>query len=295
MSGRLFLVSDPIHRRVNVGAYERPFSGVGIEYDPLGVKPDRTGLTLHEAGFLPANAHWNFPGVFSPFWRLYYNSSRGHCVLFGEQMTELTPEHLILIPPHCLFHCLGCNPVGNFWLAFSFTRKLHAEVAPPVCLTPHDTELCLIRDLRELILANPDWDPTDIIHRHSLALLQVVLSRSELRWQTPIPDNFERVRQHIENRLRTRLGSSALAKLAGLSVAGFNRVFRTHFGTSPARYVTEMRVREAARLLLQGDDTIDAIADKAGFPNRAYFSRVFKQVTGEAPAGFRRKHQRQGN
>jgi YesN/AraC family two-component response regulator len=56
-----------------------------------------------------------------------------------------------------------------------------------------------------------------------------------------------------------------------------------------------MRVREAARLLLQTNQTIDAIAEQTGFPNRAYFSRIFKKVTDEAPAGFRRKHQRQEN
>ncbi len=77
---------------------------------------------------------------------------------------------------------------------------------------------------------------------------------------------------------------------AGMSPAGFNRAFRSQFGTSPARYVTEMRVREAARCLLQEDGSIDDVAEKTGFPNRAYFSRVFKKVTGEAPAGFRRAH-----
>ena len=292
MSNRLYYMSDPIRLRINVGAYDRPFSGVGIEYDPLGVRPDRTGITLHEAGYLPANAQWNFPGVFSPFWRLYYNASRGHCVLFGEQMTELTPKHLMLIPPHCLFHCLGGNPVENFWIAFSFARKLHPDSPLPVLLTPSDTELCLIRDLRKFILANPDWESTEAIHYHSLALLQVVLSRSELHWQPPLPENMARVCQHIETGLRTKLASSALAKLAGLSIAGFNRAFKIHFNTTPARYVTEMRVREAARLLLQSDDTIDVIADKSGFPNRAYFSRVFKQITDEAPAGFRRQHRR---
>jgi AraC family transcriptional activator of pobA len=58
--------------------------------------------------------------------------------------------------------------------------------------------------------------------------------------------------------------------------------------------VTETRVREATRLLLLTENTIDAIAERAGFPNRAYFSRVFKKVTGEAPATLRRKHRRVG-
>ncbi len=293
MSATVKVMSDPIKGRINRGAYGRPFSGVGIEFDPLGVKPGRTGITLHESGFIPANAEWNFPSVFSPFWRLYYNAKRGHCVLFGERMVELTPRHIMLIPPHCLFHCLGGNPVPTFWLAFSFTRKLSPDKNVPALLRPRDTELCLIRDLRRLIRADENWEPTDAIYRNSLALLQVVLSRRELRWQPPVPEHLARVRQHIEENLRAKLTASVLANRAGLSVAGFNRAFRRHFATAPARYVTEMRVREAARLLLQTDETIDAIAEKTGFPNRAYFSRVFKQITDEAPAGFRRKHQRQ--
>jgi AraC family transcriptional regulator, arabinose operon regulatory protein len=293
MSPTLNSMSDSLVARVNVGAYDRPFSGVGIEFDPLGIQPGRTGITLHETGFHPANAGWNFPGVFSPFWRFYFNTDRGHCVLIGEQMAELTSNRIILVPPHCLFHCLGQNPVAHFWITFSFTRHLHPETPLPVVLPPRDTELCLIRDLKALVGAQADGQATDAVYRNSLALLQVVLARPELQWQAPLPENLARVRRHIENRFANKLRSPVLARLAGLSVAGFNRAFRRHFGTSPARHVTETRVREAARLLLQSDDTIEAIADRTGFPNRAYFSRVFNQVTGEAPASFRRKHRPQ--
>jgi AraC family transcriptional regulator, arabinose operon regulatory protein len=293
MSARIIFVSNPIHSRINRGAYERPFSGVGIEYDPLGVKPGRTGITLHEAGFLPGNSQWNFPAVFSPFWRFYYNGMRGHSMLFGERIVELTPAHFAIIPPHSFFHCLGDKAVPTFWLAFSFTRKVALDQAVPMLLKPRDTELCLIRDLKELILANPYWEPTDAIYRNSLALLQVVLSRPEWHWQPPVPSNFERVRLYIEANLGTRLSASLLARQAGLSIAGFNRGFRRHFGATPASYVTQMRIREAARLLLKTDATIDFIAEQTGFPNRAYFSRVFKRVIDEAPAGFRRRHARQ--
>ena len=285
-------VSYSVHGRTNTGAYERPFSGVGIEYDPLGIRPGRTGITLHESGYLPANTDWNYPSVFSPFWRLYFNQRRGHCVLFGERMIELTPRHLMLIPPHVMFHCLGGNPVPTFWLAFSFTRKLHPDHEVPVLLKPRDTELCLIRDLRRLIRNDDEWEPTDAIYRNSLALLQVVLSRRELRWQAPLPVNMVRVREFIETRLDSHLTNPQLARQAGLGVEGFVRAFRRHFGTTPAQYVMEMRVREASRLLLQTGETIDDVAEKTGFPNRAYFSRVFKKVTGEAPAAFRVKHRR---
>ena len=276
----------------NRGAYEQPFSGVGIEFDPLGVQPGPTGLTLHESGFLRENQDWNYPGVFSPFWRLYHNGQRGHCVLFGDEETELTPEYLVLIPPHCLFHCLGGNPVPNFWLAFSFTQKLDPALGVPVRLPVRDTELCLIRDLTALIEADTDWAPKPAILRHSLALLEVVLARPELRWQAPVPESFQRVSQHIESNLASDLATPKLARRAGMCVAAFDRAFKRHFATTPARYVTEVRVREAARLLLQSDLSIEKITEVAGFSDRAYFSRVFKKITRESPARFRRKHRR---
>lgn len=285
-------MSEPSISHVNVGAYDRPFSGVGIEFDPLGSEPGRSGIILHETGYLPVNEDWNFPGVFSPFWRLYYNSNRGHCLVIDDYSVELTPDHIVLVPPRCLFHCLGRNRVSTNWIHFSFTRRLHRDIAPPVLLAPRDTELCLLRDLRNLILDDKDWQPTQAIYRNSLALLQVVISRPELQWQPPLPENLEKVRRYIDGHLAARLTSVALAKMAGSSLAGFGRAFRRHFDASPAVYVTQTRVREAARLLLHTEESIEQVAEQTGFPNRAYFSRVFKRVTNESPARFRTRHSR---
>ena len=286
----LIAVSNATPERVNVGAYDQPFSGVGIEYFPLGVKPGRSGLTLHESGYLPDNADWNFPGVISPFWRLYYNTERGHCVLFGDRMVELTPDHLMLIPDHCLFHCLGQHPVPTFWLAFSFAEKLDQSMTIPVLLPVRDTELCLIRDLAAMVEADKVCEPTEAIYRNSLALLHTVLARPELKWAPPMPAALEGIKTYIEEHIGGPLQNPALARQAGMSITGFERAFKRHFGVTAARFVSEMRVREASRRLLQTDDSIDAIAEATGFPNRAYFSRVFKKVTGEGPAGFRREH-----
>jgi YesN/AraC family two-component response regulator len=49
-------------------------------------------------------------------------------------------------------------------------------------------------------------------------------------------------------------------------------------------------VREAAHLLANTEETLEAIAEKTGFANRHYLSRVFKKVTGDSPASFRHKH-----
>jgi AraC-like DNA-binding protein len=293
MSGTVNLMSNSRSPRRRARPYNQPFTGLGVEFDPLGIQPGRTGITLHETGFLPANTDWNFTGVFSPFWRLHYNWNRGHYMISGGQQVELTPEHILLTPHHTLIHLRGDNPVAHLWLHFNFTHQIHPDTPIPIQLPVRDTELCLMRDLRALVAAQRDHQPTDAIYRNSLALLQVVMARPDLRWQAPPPEGLLRVRVHIEGNLADNLAAPVLARVAGMSEAGLRRAFRRHLTTSPALFVTQVRVREAARRLATTDETIDGIAEQTGFPNRAYFSRVFKQVVGEAPARFRHKHREQ--
>jgi len=290
MSGTVNFVSDPITPHSRDRPYDQPFTGKGIEYDPLGVPPGRTGFTLHETGFLAANTNWNYTGVYSPFWRLHYNWNSGHILHAGGRQVELAPEHLVLTPHHVMIRLWGKIPVGHLWMHFNFTRQIHAETPVPIRLSLRDTEQCLLRDLKGLILAKSDDESREAVYRNSLALLHVVLARPELVWQAAVPANLVRVREHIESHIGSKLAIPALAHLAGMSEAGLNRAFKRHYSTSPARFVSEIRIREVARLLQQTDESIEDIADQTGFPNRAYLSRVFKQVTGVPPADFRSRH-----
>ena len=58
------------------------------------------------------------------------------------------------------------------------------------------------------------------------------------------------------------------------------RSFKKHQGETIGRFVAKVRVREAAHLLTHTDARIEEIAERTGFPNRAYLSRVFRRVTG---------------
>ena len=61
---------------------------------------------------------------------------------------------------------------------------------------------------------------------------------------------------------------------------------------TPARYVQQVRLRKACQFLIESDGSIDQIAQALGFPDRFYFSRVFKKHTDNSPAQYRKQHQR---
>jgi signal transduction histidine kinase/DNA-binding LacI/PurR family transcriptional regulator/AraC-like DNA-binding protein len=66
-----------------------------------------------------------------------------------------------------------------------------------------------------------------------------------------------------------------------------SRVFRRELGLTPWEYLTRLRIKRAEELLMSGADAISAVGAKVGFPDAAYFSRVFKKVTGSTPQAFR--------
>jgi AraC-like DNA-binding protein len=92
----------------------------------------------------------------------------------------------------------------------------------------------------------------------------------------------------IEDHPFASLSNRELARLCFMSEDYFIRRFRECTGQTPGRYVVDRRVRLAEQRLLFTDQSIDQIAQEAGFGNRFYFSRVFARHVGVPPATYRK-------
>ena len=64
----------------------------------------------------------------------------------------------------------------------------------------------------------------------------------------------------------------------------FHKETGTHFST----YIREHRITKAKELLIGTQMKIYEIADQVGYADAKYFSRVFKESTGQLPADYRR-------
>jgi AraC-like DNA-binding protein len=75
-----------------------------------------------------------------------------------------------------------------------------------------------------------------------------------------------------------------------ISRSTLHRLVKAEMGKSPQDYVRFIRV-EAAKVLLKQGYTITETAEKCGFSQTAYFSRLFKQATGVTPSEWRESKQ----
>lgn len=78
-----------------------------------------------------------------------------------------------------------------------------------------------------------------------------------------------------------------MAGLMGASRSVFSDRFVEVLGTSPLRYVTDLRMRVAAQWLAQDQGSVAHVADRLGYASQAAFTRAFKRVIGTSPARYR--------
>jgi AraC-like DNA-binding protein len=82
----------------------------------------------------------------------------------------------------------------------------------------------------------------------------------------------------------------ALAREVGMSRTLFATRFRALVGETPMRHLTRVRLSRAAGHLTTTNDTMYAIADRAGYESEASFSKAFKRAFGRSPSEYRRQH-----
>lgn len=85
---------------------------------------------------------------------------------------------------------------------------------------------------------------------------------------------------YIDDHSSERLRLNDLASLVHLSPYHFSRLFKQSTGLSPYQFLMRSRVKQARRLIKQGDVTLKEVSRMTGFYDASHFARVFKRVTG---------------
>ena len=97
-------------------------------------------------------------------------------------------------------------------------------------------------------------------------------------------DLLEWLRAHLDQPLSVR----QLAARANMSERTFARRFVADTGTTPRRWLTGQRILLAQQLLEETDETVDTIADRAGFGNATALRHHFRARRGTTPNAYRR-------
>ena len=94
--------------------------------------------------------------------------------------------------------------------------------------------------------------------------------------------------RYIDAHLKESISVSELARQCVLSTSRFSHLFKEVTGTGAVNYIHELRISKAAVLLATTGLSVAEVAEKVGFGDAAYFSRVFRKSCGKSPVEYRR-------
>lgn len=106
---------------------------------------------------------------------------------------------------------------------------------------------------------------------------------------TGIPPELAEIQRKIRGNLDKPLPLNELAKEAGMSLSGMNRLFREYLKMPPHRYIREQRMRAAEEMLRLNALSVKETAAAAGYENALNFSTEFRKFYGYPPSAVRKR------
>ena len=100
---------------------------------------------------------------------------------------------------------------------------------------------------------------------------------------TSVQKMLDYLRTHYHNDISLQ----DLADLCGINTGYAGQLIKNETGENFSRYLTQIRMDQAEKLLLTTDITVGEIARMVGYNDYFYFAKVFKKQTGMTPSAFR--------
>jgi transcriptional regulator GlxA family with amidase domain len=146
-----------------------------------------------------------------------------------------------------------------------------------------------------LVEEDLDRDAALAIARHLVLFLRRPGNQSQfsvtLAAQQPQREPLREVQRLVVEDVAGEHSIEAMAAQAHMSPRNFARAFRAETGVTPGRYVEQVRLEAARRLLEDGDDPVAAVASACGFGTTETMRRAFLRALEVGPAEYRRRFQ----
>lgn len=209
----------------------------------------------------------------------------------------------LLWMPHLTLRYAGAGDEGMHMYAIRFqVRGSEPETLPAVmddeCLRPGVVRLSCPSYVESLFrVAQRIWVERAPLYRLEVQgiLLQIISHYlrdrrrdAEKPGLMKMQEQLQPVLDYVSERFHDPdLDLEKLAQLAGCSQRHLTRMFRTVLGTTPVGYIKRLRVNLSIDMLASGEFTVAEVAERVGYTDPSYFSRVFTQVMGRPPSAFK--------
>jgi AraC-like DNA-binding protein len=152
--------------------------------------------------------------------------------------------------------------------------------------------LALYRESIDILIDHPELVDEHLVknklREFIILMTKTVKAPSELDFLASMfKPNFAKFEEVIQHNLYSDLHLGEFASLCHMSLSTFKRKFKEIYKESPARYISQMKIKKAITSLNNKELRISDIAYDLGYDSLTTFNRVFKDQTGKTPSEYR--------
>lgn len=166
----------------------------------------------------------------------------------------------------------------------SYVRFLWAmmNVAKEICILNHDQ--VEQNKIIEKIMGAKNKNELNAVAEETYSCIK----KEDNKEEDQISLNVMRAENMIHEYYQTGITLEEIAVKLNITPEYLGMQFRKEKGVTFSNYMKECRITKAKKLLIGSKMKVFEIADKLGYSDAKYFSRVFRESTGQLPAEYRK-------
>ena len=223
-------------------------------------------------------------------------------IMFNDSWHTLEKDSMIFIPPKQI-HCCSCDDATAEKIVLGFKEICLGAGGIGLSLPTDVLNFCvfhnlestplpmLIKDFNKHASSNPIYSE-DLIAKAILLQIYAFLiqhwSSQGIDLDTTSKSKIaSMIYKHIEAHYMEELSPYEIAKQFHISYSGLAKIIQKYSHTTFIKYVNQIRIENAKRLLALTDKSITEIGFECGFSVTSYFIKTFNSFTHMTPKSYR--------
>ena len=259
-----------------------------------------------EFAYLEMNKEFNMTELHShDFYEFYFLLEGKREFFLKDKIFDIDHVSLIITPPFVLHKTEG-GPYKRININVSekyftdYEKKTIEKIAEKTIVKLDDAHFpTIFHMLREGSKINDGNDPNKnehlvnflhgILSLLSLSNLKSACADASILQINDSSTNILKIVNYLNQNFSQRLNLQNIADKFFMSRTALCTSFTKIMHCSVMKYVTELRISAAQKLLDNTDKTIEEISDLCGFSSASYFGLAFKKECGKSPINYRKR------
>lgn len=238
-----------------------------------------------------------FPNHFHEYYVIGFVEDGERCLSCKNKEHTIHKGNIVLFNPGDNHACVQTDEGALDYRGFNITKEIMLDLTKEVTgkrtlpgfseTVIYDEEItCYLRLLHELVMSgSPEFDKEENL----LLFLSLLIQRYGQPFDECVPEcrgEIEKACAFMEQHYTERIYLDQICRCSNLSKSTLLRAFTKSKGATPYRYLENIRVGAAKKLLEQGVAPVEA-AMQTGFSDQSHFTNYFNRFIGLSPGAYR--------